>query len=153
MRTCEVPDSGGVGRWGRAVAGLSALGVTLTIAGCGSHSAAPTHRDAGTDAPTMFDARDAGADRRDTAAEAPSLDVGCRGDAGTKKAAGASCDCASDCASNFCVDGVCCGTACTEACKTCSAAGSAGTCTFVVAGTKPRNATACVAAAASTCGF
>src|SRR5438045_2342421 len=101
---------------GRAGVALSTLVVTLAIAGCGNHSAAPTHRDGGPDAATMFDAHDAGADQRDTAAEAPSPDVACRGDAGTKKAAGGACECASDCASNFCVDGVCCGTACTEAC-------------------------------------
>jgi hypothetical protein len=127
------------------------VAAAVTTAGCGGTSKAPSRPDA--DAATMFDARDAGGDSRDVAAESPAPDVACRADAGSKKASGETCSCASDCASNFCVDGICCSTACTEACKTCSAAGAAGTCTFVVAGTKPRNATACVAAASTTCGF
>ncbi|HEV3031161.1 MAG TPA: hypothetical protein VG319_05935 [Polyangia bacterium] len=132
-----------------AIAAASALIVGLT--GCGGHTQATPHADASADG--RFDAPDAAAESRDAPVDAPLPDVACRGDAAVKRAAGQTCDCASDCASGFCVDGVCCTTACTEACKTCAAAGSAGTCTFVVAGAMPRNDTACVAAAASTCGF
>src|SRR5882672_1796652 len=132
-----------------AIAAASTL--IVAIGGCGGHAAPTPHPDANADG--HLDARDAAAEGRDVPAESPSPDVACNGEAGAKKAAGQACECAADCASNFCVDRVCCGTACTEACKTCSAPGSAGTCTLVVAGGTPRNETACVAAAASTCGF
>jgi hypothetical protein len=154
---------GTLGGQGRARACVEAYVATSTLvvmlavaalAGCGGHAAGPSHPDA--DAATNFDARDAGLESSpDTPADAPASEAAaCKGsDAGTKMSAGQACGCASDCASNFCVDGVCCSTACTEACKTCAAPGSPGTCTFLVSGATPRDPTACVAAAASTCGF
>ncbi len=126
-----------------------ALTAPLVLGGCGGHAPANTHPDA--DAASSFDARDGGAETHD---KAEASAVSCKGgDAGTKSAAGQTCGCASDCASNFCVDGICCSTACNEACKTCAAPGSAGTCTFAIAGTQPRDPTACVSAPASTCGL
>jgi hypothetical protein len=133
--------------------------VTLAVAvvaGCGGgHAPIMKHGDA--DAASVIDAHhDGGVDKpADLAMEAAASDVAtCKtGDAGAKKTPGQACECASDCASNFCVDGVCCATACTEACKTCTAPGSPGTCTFAVAGTKPRDQSACVATAPSTCSF
>jgi hypothetical protein len=144
----------GVGEGRERVGAASmALMAVVALGGCGGHTTTPSHPDARDAA--MSDAREASAETRDTAPEASAPDVAaCKAaDAGSKKAMGATCGCASDCASNFCVDGVCCGTACTEACKTCAAAGSAGTCTFLVSGTKPREETACVPASASTCGL
>src|SRR5450755_3702316 len=139
---------GGDGRArGEAAAlALAAVIAVIALGGCGGHTTTSSHPDARDAA--MSDAREASAETRDTAPEALAPDVAaCKAaDAGSKKAMGATCGCASDCASNFCVDGVCCGTACTEACKTCAAAGSAGTCTFLVSGTKPREETACVPA-------
>ncbi len=124
--------------------------VTLVAVGCGGHGGAPTHP--GQDAATTFDARDAEAGGLDAKVDRAGPEAAC-GDAGTKKAAGQACACASECSSNFCVDGVCCGTACAESCKTCAAPGSPGTCTFAIAGAKPRDATACASADPSTCGF
>ena len=74
-------------------------------------------------------------------------------EAGSGKLNGQSCACAGDCASGFCVDGVCCNTACTEGCMTCAAEESAGTCVGIQPGGKPRTASACVAAAVTTCGL
>ena len=143
---------------GRRGAGLAvAMVAVASLVGCGGgHGTPPKHGDA--DAASILDAHHDGGvaeTSTDTAPDALSPDVAtCKGsDAGSRKGAGEACGCASDCTSNFCVDGVCCSTACTEACKTCAAAGSAGTCTFVIAGTTPRDQSACVAAAASTCGF
>jgi hypothetical protein len=138
-------------RGGRSIATRLTLALAaLVAAGCDSHSHA-THPDA--DAAAMSDGRDAGAEERDVRVDAPAPDVTCSSDAGTKKVTGQTCSCSADCASGHCVDGVCCSSACNEACKTCSAMASVGTCTFLVAGTAPRDAKACVAAAASTCGF
>jgi hypothetical protein len=121
-------------------------------AGCGSHASSPPRPDGG-DAAAKFDARDAGAEM-DRPAEVAPPDAQCGADAGaTKKATGQACGCAAECASGFCADGVCCNTACAETCKSCSAAGSVGTCTFVVAGAKPRDAKPCAAADPSSCGW
>ncbi len=133
------------GRFG-ALIGAAAL----VAVGCGGHGGAPTHPNR--DAATTFDARDAEAGGPDATVDRAGPEVAC-GDAGAKKATGQACACASECSSNFCVDGVCCGTACAESCKTCAAPGSPGTCTFAIAGGKPRDATACVTADPSTCGF
>src|SRR5258707_14635995 len=106
MRTLGVAalaTRGGVG----AIAAASTLIVGL--AGCGGHSPATPHADAGADG--RFDARDAAAESRDAPAEAPLPDAACTGDTAVKRAAGQACGCASDCASNFCVYGVCCTTA------------------------------------------
>ncbi|HSZ82547.1 MAG TPA: hypothetical protein VLA14_09700 [Polyangia bacterium] len=133
------------GRLGRLIAALA-----LAAIGCGGHGGAPTHPNQ--DAATTFDAPDAAADGLDARVDRTGPEVTC-GDAATKKATGQACGCASECSSNFCVDGVCCGTACAESCKTCAAPGSPGTCTFAIAGGKPRDATACASADPSTCGF
>jgi len=52
-----------------------------------------------------------------------------------KLATGGACTMANACQSGFCADGVCCTTACTGLCLACDAAGSAGTCAPVPAGT------------------
>jgi len=126
-----------------------ALAVALG-AGCGSSSPASTSvkRDAA-DGP-----RDAATgDGPDGQPEAARPDATCVPDALTKKPNGQACTCASDCSSNFCVDGLCCNTACAESCKLCGAAGSMGTCTFISAGSKPRDPTTCQVTDVTTCGW
>ncbi|HVU52112.1 MAG TPA: hypothetical protein VHL80_15545 [Polyangia bacterium] len=121
-------------------------------AGCGSNSPAKHPARDAADGP-----HDGGAtvstDTRDAPADTPAADAGCKSDALTKRANGQACTCAADCTSNFCVDGLCCNDPCTNACKTCGASGSMGVCTFVTAGSKPRDATTCPTADTSTCGF
>jgi hypothetical protein len=101
----------------------------------------------------MSDGREAGVDRRDSAADVAGPDATCSSDAPAKRAVAQACGCDADCASGHCTDGVCCSTACNEGCKTCAAAGSEGTCTARVVGAQPRDATTCKETAASTCGF
>ncbi len=50
-----------------------------------------------------------------------------------KKVAGTACAANAECASNACADGVCCNNACNGTCRSCSLAGSVGTCTNVPA--------------------
>jgi hypothetical protein len=146
----------GVGQarnWGAlATAWLVVLcGALLAGEGCGGGSSGG-HPDAHSDA-APHDGRDGDASGPETGVDGGALDATCGHDGTTKLATSQVCSCDSDCTSGHCVDGVCCSTACNEACKTCSGTGSVGTCTFLVAGTKPRDATACKAADASTCGF
>jgi hypothetical protein len=125
----------------------------LVVAGCGGSNPGATHGDA--DAATIFDGRFDGGEARDVRTDTPvGPDSACGvADGGAKKAPAAACSCDGDCLSGHCVDGVCCNTACKEGCKTCTAVGSVGTCTNLVAGTKPRDQSVCATSAASTCGF
>jgi hypothetical protein len=135
--------------FGSLAFGSLAFGVlAVGLNGCGGSSHTPpgvgTSNDGGAgagDAQTKPDASDAKSDAATCS------------DALTKKSNGAACTCASDCTSNVCVDGLCCNMACDDSCKTCSAQGSMGTCTFLSAGTKPRDPATCAVAATSTCGF
>ena len=78
------------------------------------------------------------------------MDVGMPPDAPSKAAVGVACQQQSQCASNFCVDGVCCKSDCAGNCRTCSAAGSLGTCQPAAAGTDPRHS--CNDQGAMSCG-
>jgi hypothetical protein len=133
-----------------AAAGLALAFTLALVAGCGgNHPAAHGH-----DASAPFDGGTAGsAGGLDGPKDAPPPDAKCAADSLTKKTNGQACTCAADCTSNFCVDGLCCNAACTESCKTCSAAGSMGTCTFISAGSKPRDQSTCPTADTATCGF
>jgi len=56
------------------------------------------------------------------------------------------------CASGFCVDGLCCDARCDAACMACDLPASPGVCTFVAAGTTPRDPAQCAPSDAATCG-
>jgi len=79
--------------------------------------------------------------------------AGAGGGPGPSLPNGQPCASAEECSSGFCAGGVCCNAACTEACKRCDFAGSAGVCLNIPPGVSPRWASACPAAAASTCGL
>jgi hypothetical protein len=127
---------------------VALLATAIAVAGCGGGG--PHGHDAGpaSDAGDGAGGTGGGKDARDTAA----ADGSCA-DVLTKKANGQACTCSGECTSTFCVDGVCCNAACTESCKACTATGSSGICTFISAGTSPRDAKTCPKADVSTCGW
>src|SRR6185436_11822039 len=137
-----------VGKTGRWVAVLLVSALGAIAAGCGGGG---SHAEGGVTDAKKGDAPGVVPDAGDVRADA-TPDAICGNDATTKRAVAQACGCDGDCMSGHCVDGVCCSTACNEGCKTCSAAGSMGTCTTLIAGSEPRDATACKAAPASTCG-
>jgi hypothetical protein len=63
----------------------------------------------------------------------------CNGNGGCDKLNGQACGNGNECLTNNCIDGVCCATTCNGLCKSCNVAGSAGTCTNIVAGQDPAN--------------
>src|SRR5580704_13621244 len=106
--------------------------VGLFVAGCGSHSSAPS---------ADGSVHDSG-----------SAMVPCSGTNKMSGTNGTACGCDGDCASGFCVDGVCCNSACTETCRSCNTAGAPGLCAFVPTGGAPRRAAVCPASDPSSCG-
>jgi hypothetical protein len=133
------------------------MAIAAAITGCGSNNpAGPRPKpDAGDGLHEAGAAGTAGGgtDAKDAPKDSPAADAACGADVLTKKSNGQACSCNSDCANNFCVDGICCNAACNESCKTCNATGSMGTCTFISAGSKPRDPASCQTADPSTCGF
>lgn len=77
-------------------------------------------------------------------------DVDCGGGFGctVKCANGDLCVAASNCVNNFCADGVCCNNACNTSCRSCSLAGSVGTCSLLPV---KQDDTAPVCSGAMTC--
>ncbi|MEZ4395006.1 MAG: nidogen-like domain-containing protein [Polyangiales bacterium] len=75
---------------------------------------------------------------------------GCSSSCRTELANGAMCMAGDQCRSGFCTDGVCCGSRCDGQCETCSATGTAGTCTAVTGA--PTGGRMACAGAGSTCG-
>lgn len=75
----------------------------------------------------------------------------CSGNRCGKKAQGASCSDDEECASNTCAQGVCCATPCSDPCRSCSLAGTMGTCTDVPNGA-PDPTGQCLDQGAASCG-
>jgi hypothetical protein len=125
----------------------------LVVAGCGGNNPGATRPDA--DAATIFDGHFDAGEARDQRLDIPGSSNATCGvtEGGAKKGSAAACGCDADCMSGHCVDGVCCNTACKESCKTCTGAGSVGTCTSLVAGATPRDPSACATSSPSTCGY
>ncbi len=124
--------SASAGRAGWRSRGLTALGLALLLAGCGSVAAVEGQGDGG---------------GRDGPGGGPSAL-----DGGQLAPLGVACELAAECLSGFCTDGVCCDVSCTGACVACNQAEQLGRCAPMPAGAADQHGV-CVAEPVASCGL